>query len=103
MDEVVCLDNPLMRPMPNGGLGLWGELEHLVQRLGDVLTGQDIDKKSRDTWLDLINEPTDVRGDNHWSLFACPQCDFERDIGEGFVSRRDHRYFCPSPLAQGTG
>jgi len=101
--EVVCLDNPLMRPMPNGGLGLWGEIEHLVQRLGDVLTGQDIDKKSRDTWLDLINEPTGGRGHNDWPLFACPQRDFERDIGEGFVSGRDHHYFCPSPLAQGTG
>ena len=101
--EVVCLDNPLMRPMPNGGLGLWGEIEHLVQRLGDLLTGQDIDKKSRDTWLDLINEPTGGRGHNDWPLFACPQRDFERDIGEGFVSGRDHHYFCPSPLAQGTG
>jgi len=88
-----------MRPMPNGGLGLWGEIEHLVQRLGDVLTGQDIDKKSRDTRLDLINEPTGCRGYNDRPLFARPQRDFERDIGEGFVSGRDHHYFCLSPLA----
>jgi hypothetical protein len=101
--EVVCLDNPLVRPMPNCGVGLWREIEHLVQRLGDVLTGQDIDKKSRDTWLDLINESTGGRGHNDWPLFARPQRDFERDIGEGFVSGRDHHYFCPSPLAQGTG
>ena len=72
MYEVVCLDNPLMRPMPNGGLGLWGQIEHLVQCLGDVLTGQDIDKKSRDTWLDLINESTGGRGYNDWPLFPCP-------------------------------
>ena len=64
MYEVICLDNPLMRPMPNDGLGLWGEIQHLVQRLGDVLTRQDIDKKSRDTWLDLISEPTGCRGHN---------------------------------------
>ena len=101
--EVVSLDDPLMRPKPNGGLGLWGEIEHLVERLGDVLTGQNIDKKSRGTRLDLISESTGSRGHNDWPLFARPQRDFERDIGEGFVSGRDHHYFCPSPLAQGTG
>ena len=101
--EVVSLHNPLMRPMPNVGLGLRGEIEHWSQRLGDVLTGRNIDKKSSDTWLDLINESTGGRGHNDWPLFPCPQCDFERDIGEGFVSGRDHHYFCPSPLAQGTG
>jgi hypothetical protein len=49
VDEVVCLDNAVMRPMPNGGLRHWRELEHLVQRLGHVLRGHDIDKKFRDT------------------------------------------------------
>jgi hypothetical protein len=29
------------------------------QRLGDVLIGRDIDKKSRDTRLNLIDEPAD--------------------------------------------
>jgi len=89
--------------MPNGGLSLRGEIEHLMQCLGDVLTGQDIDKKPRDTWLDLISEPTGGRGHNDWSPFPCPQRDLQRDIGEGFVSGRDHHYFRPSPLAQGTG
>jgi len=101
--EVVSLDNPLMRPMPNDGLGLWGEIEHLAQRLGDALTGQDIDKKSRDTRLDLINESTRGRGHHDRPLFPCPQRDFERDVGEGFVSGGDHHYFCPRPLTQGTG
>ncbi len=101
--EVVVPDNPLMRPMPNRGVGLWGEIEHFVQLLGDVLAGQNIDKKSRDTWLDLINESIDGRGHNDGPLLPCPQRDFERDVGEGFVAGRDHHYFGPSPLAQGTG
>src|SRR6266699_1037691 len=60
--EVVILNNPLMRPMPNSGLGLWGKIERLVQRLGNVLSGRDIDKTSRDTRFDLINESTGARG-----------------------------------------
>ena len=72
MDEVVCLDNAVMRPMPNGGLRRWREFEHLVQRLGHVLRGHDIDKKSRDTGIDLINEPTGCRGHNDWPLVAGP-------------------------------
>jgi hypothetical protein len=88
-----------MRPTPNGGLGLREEIEHLSQRLSNLLTGRDIDEESRDPWFDLINESTCRRGHHDWSLFPCPQRDFERDVGEGFVSGRYHHYFCPSPLA----
>jgi len=70
--EVVILDNPLMRPMPNGCLGLLGEIEHLLERLADVLTGRDIDKKSCDTWLDLVNESTSGRGHDDWPPSPCP-------------------------------
>src|ERR1700747_2475959 len=101
--EVVILDNPSIRPMPNGGLGLWREIEHLLQRLRDLLTRQDVDKKSRDPWLDLINESTGGRGHNDWPFFPRPQRDFERYVGEGFVSRRHRHYFRPSPLAHGAG
>lgn len=70
--EVVGLDNPLMRPMPNAGLGLRGEIEHVAQCLRHAVRGRDIDKESRGARLDLIKESADSGGHHDRPLFSCP-------------------------------
>src|SRR5919109_3025108 len=86
--QVEGTDDPLIRLLPNGGVCIWGEIEHLEHRLGDVLTGRDVDKKPRDTRLNLIDKPTGGRGHHYRPAFPCPQRDLEWGVGEGFVSGR---------------
>src|SRR5689334_12062193 len=96
--EVIGLHDALIRSMADIGTSLRREIEHLAQRLGDIPTRHNVDKKSRGAGLDLIDESTGARGDQDRSLFPRPQCDFERDVGESFVSRRNHHYLRTRPL-----
>src|SRR5262245_58047372 len=54
--KIEGLDDPLIRMLPHGRVGIRGEIENLEHRLGEVLTGRAIDQKARHTRLNLINE-----------------------------------------------
>ena len=57
--EVEGTDDSLIRLIPNRRVCVFRQIEYVEQRLSNVLRRRVINKKSRDTRLNLIDEPAD--------------------------------------------
>src|SRR5690242_8301126 len=86
--EVKGIDDSPICLMANGGVCFWGESEDPEHRPSDMFRGRDVDKKTGNPLINLINEPAGGRSHYDRPTFPCPQRGFERDVGEGFVAGR---------------